>query len=114
MPSIKTILITAGCVALPAFASQSVQIIDTPDYAWHAGCFGTASGNLMGYWDRHGFPNFYTGPTAGGVAPLDSYGANVGIHSLWTSQAGLDGRPADMPGHIDDYWTFFNGDNYSY
>jgi hypothetical protein len=114
MPSIKTILITAGCVALPAFASQSVQIIDTPDYAWHAGCFGTASGNLMGYWDRHGFPNFYTGPTAGGVAPLDSYGANEGIHSLWTSQAGLDGRPADKPGHIDDYWTYFDGANYSY
>jgi hypothetical protein len=114
MPSIKTILITAGCVALPAFADQRVQILDTPDYAWHAGCFGTASGNLMGYWDRHGFPNFYTGPTSGGVAPLDAYGPTVGIHSLWTSQAGLDGRPADKPGHIDDYWTYFNGDNYSY
>jgi hypothetical protein len=115
MLSIKTILITAaGCVALPGFASQSVQILDTPDYAWHAGCFGTASGNLMGYWDRHGFPNFYTGPTAGGVAPLDAYGENVGIHSLWTSQAGLDGRPIDEPGHIDDYWTFFNGASYSY
>src|SRR5687767_10525608 len=115
MLSIKSILITAaGCVALPSFASQSVQILDTPDYAWHAGCFGTASGNLMGYWDRHGFPNFYTGPTAGGVAPLDAYGENVGIHSLWTSQAGLDGRAIDEPGHIDDYWTFYNSASYSY
>jgi hypothetical protein len=66
----------------------------------------------MGYWDRHGFPNFYTGPTAGGVAPLDSNGRNVGIRSMWASRAGVDGRPADQPGHIDDYWLFYRDDYY--
>lgn len=83
---------------------SNVMLTGVPDYTWHAGCFGTGSGNLMGYWDRHGFPNFYTGPTAGGEAPLDSNGGNEGIRSMWASKAGFDGRPANQPGHIDDYW----------
>ncbi|MCX8108152.1 MAG: hypothetical protein N3G20_05040, partial [Verrucomicrobiae bacterium] len=84
---------------------EDVYLTDVPDYEWHAGCFGTACGNLIGFWDRHGFPDFYTGPTAGGVAPLNSYGPNYHIRALWASQAGLDGRPADKPGHMDDYWV---------
>jgi hypothetical protein len=95
------------------WAATNVLLTEVPDYTWYAGCFGTASGNLMGYWDRHGFPNFYTGPTAGGVAPLDSNGANQGIRSMWASRAGLDGRPVDQPGHIDDYWAYYR-DDYSY
>lgn len=95
-------------------AQTSAILTDVPDYAWYAGCFGTASGNLMGYWDRHGLDNFYTGPTAGGVAPLHSGGANVGIRSMWASKAGVDGRPANQPGHIDDYWAYYTdgGDSY--
>jgi len=90
----------------PALQAQSyVHLTDVPDYDWHAGCFGTASGNLMGYWDRHGLPDFYTGPTGGGLAPLNSFGANNGIRSLWASEAGIDGRPANMPGHFDDYYV---------
>src|SRR3954447_8282185 len=97
------------------YSAESVLLRDVPDYSWYAGCFGTASGNLMGYWDRHGFPNFYTGPTANGLAPLDTKGTNAGIRSLWVSQAGFDGRPIDQPGHIDDYWEFFVDENfYSY
>src|SRR5437868_14188615 len=113
----KSIAIAAAyCVAaqLPAIAIENVYITDVPDYAWYAGCFGTASGNLMGYWDRHGFPNFYTGPTANGVAPLDSNGANASIHSLWVSRAGVDGRPADQPGHGDDYWQVLKDFDYTY
>lgn len=106
--------LTGLLLPLPAIADQSAFILDTPDYTWHTGCFGTASGNLMGYWDRNGFPNFYTGPTAGGVAPLNSFGENVGIHSMWASQAGLDGRPADQPGHVDDYWDYYTESGYSY
>ncbi|HTG44738.1 MAG TPA: hypothetical protein VK633_09425, partial [Verrucomicrobiae bacterium] len=45
----------------------------------------------------------------------NSAGANQGIRSLWASKAGFDGRPADQPGHIDDYWEFFQNENvYSY
>ena len=94
---------------------DNVSIVDVPDYTWYAGCFGTASGNLMGYWDRNGFPSFYIGPTTGGVAPLDSNSSRVGIRSLWASKAGFDGRSADQPGHIDDYWEYFvNEFVYSY
>lgn len=99
-----------------------VQLMEVPDYNWYAGCFGTATGNLMGYWDRHGLPDFYTGPSAGGVAPLDNCGNNIGIRSMWASKAGLDGRPANLPGHVDDYWATYNislascgaNDTYSY
>jgi hypothetical protein len=90
-------------------ADAEVYLLDVPDYHWHAGCFGTACGNLMGYWDRHGLPDFYTGPTAGGVAPLNDSGANNGIRALWASQAGVDGRPTDRRGHMDDYY-----DNYEW
>ncbi len=93
--------------SLPTLGGVNVVLTGVPDYEWDAGCFGTASGNLMGYWDRHGFPNFYTGPTAGGVAPLTSGGANVGIRSLWASRAGLDGRSSTNYGHMDDYWVVY-------
>jgi hypothetical protein len=98
-----------------ALAFEDVIIRDVPDYTWYAGCFGTASGNLMGFWDRNGFPNMYDGPANGGVAPLDSIGANAGIRSLWANKAGFDGRPQNMPGHLDDYWEYFEDETrYSY
>src|SRR5262245_8881486 len=97
------------------WSGTNVMLTEVPDYSWYAGCFGTASGNLMGYWDRHGFANFSTGPTAGGVAPLENRGNNYSIRSMWASKAGVDGRPADQPGHIDDYWISYRDDlNYSY
>jgi hypothetical protein len=86
-----------------ARAQPDVYLLSTPDYQWESGCFGTATGNLMGFWDRSGFPDFYTGPTAGGVAPLNSYGGNSGIFALWVSKAGRDGRPANKLGHDEDY-----------
>ncbi|MGE3310745.1 MAG: hypothetical protein AB7O66_12315 [Limisphaerales bacterium] len=90
--------------AIAGRAEENVHLTEVPDYAWHVGCFGTATGNLFGYWDRHGFPNYYTGPTQDGLAPLDSFGSNRGIRSLWSSRAGLDGRPDSVPGHFDDYY----------
>jgi hypothetical protein len=94
-------------VSLKAQFLEDVALAEVPDYAWYAGCFGTAAGNLMGYWDRHGFPNFYTGPTDDGLAPLNSNLGNAGIRSMWASKAGFDGRPEDQPGHLDDYWENF-------
>jgi len=106
----------------PPVPDADMQLTGSPDFTWYAGCFGTATGNLMGYWDRRGFPDFYTGPTAGGVAPLNNCGNNFGIRSLWATKAGLDGRPANQPGHIDDYWLSYafniatcgTSDSYSY
>ena len=42
-------------------ARGAMVLTDVPDYQWHAGCFGTACGNLMGYWDRHGLPDRIVG-----------------------------------------------------
>jgi hypothetical protein len=58
----------------------------------------------MGFWDRHGFPDLYTGPTGEGIAPLRSSGSSEGIRSMWASHAGFDGRASTEPGHDDDYW----------
>ena len=85
------------------------HLTEVPDYNWYAGCFGTASGNLAGFWDRHGMTNFYAGPTGGGLAPLRTTG---GIQALWASKAGIDGRPANQPGHMDDYYDLTGGDGY--
>jgi hypothetical protein len=103
---IKTLLagLTFGWGLTHGQGAVNVYLADVPDYPWWAGCFGTACGNLMGFWDRHGFPNFYTGPTQGGVAPLDTFGENAGIVSMWASQAGVDGRPWNQYGHYDDYY----------
>jgi hypothetical protein len=115
---LKPLFLTLSLLApdgIRVLGAQNVLLAEVPDYAWHAGCFGTATGNLMGYWDRHGMSGFYTGPTASGVAPLNNFGANDGIRSMWASKAGIDGRPANQPGHIDDYWTFYADDlNLSY
>ena len=91
----------------PVWSITNVYLLEVPDYGWYYGCMGTAAGNLMGYWDRHGFPDFYTGRVNGGVAPLNSDGANVDIISLWVSRAGVDGRPANKPGHAEDYYQSF-------
>jgi len=116
MRPIVNALLALAFFLVPPLLAQT-YLTDVPDYEWHAGCLGTACGNVMGYWDRHGLPDLYTGPTAGGVAPLDTYGNNVGIESMWASKAGFNGRPANKPGHIDDYWNYYisdAGNNFSY
>jgi hypothetical protein len=99
--------VMASGAVLPSFAGANVYLVGMPDYEWYYGCFGTAGANVMGFWDRHGFPNFYTGPTGNGLAPLNSFGPNSGIISLWASKAGQDGRPLDKPGHVDDYFVSY-------
>ncbi len=105
-PWLLAVALAAGMSPLlSSGANVDVRLTGVPDYDWQYGCFGTASGIVMGYWDRHGFPDFYTGPTAGGVAPLNNYSINGGIRSIWASQAGFDGWPAGVFGHVDDYYS---------
>lgn len=101
-------IVAAVALAVTRTEAQTFKYLsEVPDYDWYAGCFGTASGNLAGYWDRHGLTNCYSGPTGGGVAPLNSRGGNVSIQGMWASKAGVDGRPSDQPGHMDDYWVTY-------
>lgn len=101
------LLLAFVTVSRGLFAAVNVQIREVPDYNWYYGCMGTAAGNLMGYWDRHGFPDFYTGPVNGGLAPLSTSGSNAGIIELWATKAGFAGRAADQPGHVDDYYMAY-------
>ncbi len=103
------ISLVVACSVAQLASSQTIDVhlLEVPDYAWYYGCMGTAAGNLMGFWDRHGFPDFYTGRVNGGLAPLNSASTNSGIVSLWASKAGLDGRPATRPGHVDDYYAAY-------
>jgi hypothetical protein len=62
---------------------------------------------MAGYYDRHGYPNMYAGPTNGGVCPLDnsSWGPspeNLGECPLSATHQGIDGRA--IRGHADDYY----------
>jgi len=96
-PPFRFAAIVLLCAAtISTRADSDVYLLGVPDYQWYAGCFGTACGNLMGYWDRHGMNDFYTN----GLAPLDDYGANVAIRSMWASRE-----------HIADYWSWYNNDS---
>ncbi len=69
---------------------------------------------IAGYYDRTVYPNIYTGPTNGGVMPLDSSSwptwtdGNADTYQqnpLIASRNGLDGRATR--GSLDDYWVYY-------
>ncbi|MFA5291587.1 MAG: SBBP repeat-containing protein [Phycisphaerae bacterium] len=88
--------------------SQSAVMLSVPTSVWTYGCSATSAGMIFGYYDRTGYPNMYTGPTNGGVAPLHDLGQGIstpiaGSCSIIATQNGFDGRATR--GHVDDYWT---------
>ena len=91
---------------------DSVLLPNFPSYSWVFGCSAVSGAMIAGYYDQHGYPNMYTGPTNGGVMPvtdagwptwIDSDGDTYPSNPLVASQASLDGR-ADF-GSIEDYWV---------
>lgn len=91
------------------FSASAVMLNEVPTSTWTYGCSATSAGMLFGYYDRHGYPNMYTGPANGGVAPLQNLGQGAnpsspiaGACSIIATQNGFDGRTT--PGHVDDYW----------
>jgi len=90
-------------------AAGDVVINGVPTTLWTYGCSATSAGMIFGYYDRHGYPNMYTGPTNGGIAPLTNLGQGAnpsspipGACSIIATQNDFDGRTID--GHVDDYW----------
>ncbi len=95
--------------------SMASLTLTVPVFNWFYGCSATSGAMIAGYYDRNGYPNMYTGPTNGGVMPLnnsswgnwtDGAGASYGQCPLTASRNGLDGRTTR--GSIDDYWVAYN------
>jgi hypothetical protein len=87
---------------------------DVPAFNWSFGCSATSAAMISGYYDRTGYPNMYTGPTNGGVMPMDnsswsdwidSHGDTLHQCPLSATHNSLDGRT--IPGHVDDYWIYY-------
>lgn len=82
-----------------------------PSYNWVFGCTAVSAAMVAAYHDRTGYSNVYTGPTNGGVMPLnnvwgtwkDRTNATYPSNPLIASQNGVDGRTSR--GSIDDYWV---------
>ena len=92
----------------PAMATKTLTV---PAFNWVFGCSAVSGSMIAGYYDRNGFPDMYTGPTNGGVTPLDN-----SVWGTWSdgddtypniplaaSHNGVDGR--STRGSIDDYWV---------
>ena len=102
---------SAHTAGLPArLAAGVTELTGVPAFSWTYGCSPTSAGMLVGYYDRTGYPNLYTGPTNGGVCPLNngSWGQTnwpsqtCGECPFVASHLGIEGRTTR--GHVDDYW----------
>ena len=47
-------------------------LFNVPAFDWSFGCSATSAAMIAGYYDRTGYANMYTGPTNGGVMPMDN------------------------------------------
>jgi len=91
---------------------QELQSRDAVDldgkvtYQWSYGCSPTAVAEILAWYDRLGFEDFYTGfggtaplIDAWGVDPSDSYNHDNPISASKFTVAGYSGV-----GHVGDYW----------
>lgn len=96
------------------FSSANVHILTTPAFNWVFGCSAVSGAMIAGYYDRVGWPNIYTGPTNGGIIPLDNSSwptwsdgyTSYPSCPLIASKNGVDGRTTF--GSIDNYWVSYN------
>ncbi len=94
-------------------AAGTNSLSDVPAFNWSFGCSATSAAMIAGYYDRTGYVDMYTGPTNGGVMPLDNsswsdWNDGTGDRHqcpLSATHAGLDGRIEK--GHVDDYWVAY-------
>ena len=102
-------------VMLPESDSAAgIHVLTVPTYKWVLGCSATSGAMIAGYYDRSGWSNIYTGPTNGGMMPLNdsswptwSDGSDTFPSCpLLASKNGVDGRA--RRGTIDDYWVRYN------
>jgi hypothetical protein len=106
---------TAAGLPEPAIEAGINVLSGVPAFSWSFGCSPTSAAMIAGFYDRTGFPNMYTGPTSGGVMPLDNSSWGTWVDSCFATRAqcplsatrkGLDGRTTN--GHVDDYWVCYD------
>ncbi|MEW6186745.1 MAG: C39 family peptidase [Thermodesulfobacteriota bacterium] len=93
-----------------------IKTLTVPAFDWVFGCAAVSGAMIAGFYDRTDFPNIYTGPTNGGVTPLNNSSWPTwsdGINTypslpLAASRQGIDGRTTG--GSIDNYWLEFLSD----
>jgi hypothetical protein len=90
-----------GPVVVPT--RSAVMIAEVPAFDWSYGCTATSAAMLAGYFDRHGYNNVYTGPTNGGIVPLDNSAWGTGECSLSATHTGYDNLLT--AGHVNRFWT---------
>ena len=99
-------------VSLPEPDSAAgINILEAPAFNWVFGCSAVSGAMIAGYYDRTGWPNMYSGPTNGGVMPLDNSSwptwsdgySTYPNCPLIASKNGVDGRTTC--GSIDAYWV---------
>ena len=99
-------------IAVPS--RSAVSLANVPAFDWCFGCSATSASMAAGYYDNNGYPDMYTGPTNGGIMPMNnSIWGTVVINGETRSQCPLsatrnsvDGRTTQ--GHVDDYWIQYN------
>ncbi|QLA12533.1 hypothetical protein GD606_09730 [Desulfolutivibrio sulfodismutans DSM 3696] len=123
-PSLDALVISGPPTPPPGYEEQRAPVdlakaglkaasmtLTTPAYNWVFGCSAVSGSMIAAYYDRTGYPNIYTGPTGGGVMPLDNsvWGTWSDGYSTYpnlplaASHNGVDGRA--IKGSIDDYWV---------
>nr|NQU92741.1 T9SS type A sorting domain-containing protein [Bacteroidota bacterium] len=94
-----------------AYQTDNAKVLtNVPAYDWSFGCSATSAAMIAGYYDNKSYHSMYTGPTNGGVAPMDNSiwgsviinGENRKLCPISVTRMGLDGRISR--GHVDDYW----------
>jgi len=123
--SLSKVIINGPPEPLPGIHRETVSLpepdvasglatLTVPAYNWSFGCSATSAAMIAAYYDRNSFANMYTGPTNGGVMPLNnSSWPDVDINSetrhqcpLSATRNGLDGRASR--GNVDDYWISYD------
>ena len=95
--------------------AAGIVLLPVPAYDWVYGCSAVSGAMIAAYYDRNGYANIYSGPTNGGVMPMDnsswpSWSDGYSTYPslpLAASRQGVDGRITK--GSIDDYWVSYMG-----
>ena len=84
---------------------SAVLLSNVPAFNWCYGCSATSGAIMAGYYDNNSYPDMYTGPANGGVAPMNNNIWGYGECPLSATHQGYDGLTER--GRVDDFWISF-------